>query len=283
MDGSTAAALSRPPTNLEIELAAYEPQIAAVLPAHIPVDRFRRIVLTALNREPALARADRRSLFTACIDCASDGLVPDGREAALVVFSTKDKRLNQYVDRVKYMPMIAGIRKRMRNSGEVTFADAQIIHEHDLFDYRLGDEPRIEHKPALTDRGEPIGAYAIIKLANGEVIREVMTLAEIDRARAASRAAKDGPWVAWWSEMARKTVLRRAAKAAPSSAELDTLLRRDDTPFEGEAPRLAAPERPRREDFLAMSSGPADREYEAALEDGSYRDAALEALGEAAE
>lgn len=237
----------------------YTPDLAAALPDHIRLDHFKRVVLTAVNLNPDLARADRRSLFNACSRCAHDGLYPDGREAALVVFRTKVKRGDQeYVaDLVQYMPMVAGIRKRMRNTGEVLSADAQIVCKNDKFHYQLGDDQQIIHEPPPlgTDRGPTVGAYSIIKLANGEVLREVMSRADIERVRAFSRA-KDGPaWTKSWDEMGRKTVLRRNAKAAPSGSDLERLLGRDD-----ELPRIDAhtavqqiPPAPRREDFREAS------------------------------
>src|SRR5271154_2351552 len=115
----------RGPTTFDLMLAEYEPQIAAVLPLHIPPEKFRRVVITAVNLNPDLLKADRRSLFTACVRAAADGLYPDGREAALVMFGNS----------ATYMPMIHGIRKRMRNTGEVTSAEAEVVYERDFFDY----------------------------------------------------------------------------------------------------------------------------------------------------
>lgn len=217
------------PEKFEDQLTVYTPQIKAALPSHIPVDRFKRVLITAVNQQPDLVKADRRSLFNACVKAANDGLYPDGREAALVIFNKKNKDTGQWDQAVQYMPMIAGVRKRMRNSGEVKSSEAHVIYEKDQFSYELGDSPKILHRPlVLGDRGKPIGAYAVINLTNGEVLREVMSFAEIEQARAVSRAKDSGPWVTWWGEMARKTVLRRCAKAAPMSADLDDLMKRDD-------------------------------------------------------
>lgn len=241
-------------------LDAYTPNFAAALPSHIPVERFKRTVITAVNNNPDLRYADRRTLFNACVKCAHDGLYPDGREAALVTFKTKVRDLDggpdRWIDAVQYLPMIAGIRKRMRNTGEVLSATAEIVYRNDKFRVTKGEDPRIEHEPpAFTEaRGEPIGAYAIIKLANGETLREVMSKPEIERARAVSKSGQKpgSPWVAWWDEMARKTVLRRCAKSAPTGSDLDRLLARDDEPIE--MPRIEdlrePPARPRREDFI---------------------------------
>ena len=231
-----------PRTNFAADLDAYEPQIAAALPAHINVERFKRIVTTAINRTPDLyLKADRRSLFNACVQCASDGLVPDGREAALVIYGNK----------AQYLPMVGGVIKRMRNSGDVASVDAQVIHEHDHFEYALGDDARIVHKPTLGEPGKVIGAYAIIKLMNGEVLREVMSVAQIEKVRAVSRSSKNGPWVQWFDEMARKTVLRRCAKRAPTSPDLERIMYRGDT---DDGPTAPPPSRPTREQF--QSSAP---------------------------
>lgn len=67
--------------------------------------------MTAVQSNPALLSADRQTLFQACMKCAQDGLLPDGREAALVIFRTKKKIDNRdvWVDAVQYMPMVAGV------------------------------------------------------------------------------------------------------------------------------------------------------------------------------
>jgi phage RecT family recombinase len=236
---------------------AYTPSFAAELPSHIPVERFKRTIITAVNTNPDLRYADRRSLFNAATKCAHDGLYPDGREAALVVFKTKVKARDgseAWIDQVQYLPMIAGIRKRMRMSGEVLSTIAEVVHRHDRFRYAQGEQPVIEHEPPPLDqdRGDMIGAYAIIKLTNGEVLREVMPKADIEKARKQSRAPNSLMWREFWGEGARKTVLRRCAKAAPVSSELERLLARDE-----ELPELPAPEtveplpaRPTRQQFI---------------------------------
>lgn len=243
-------------SNFEVELEAYEPQIAAALPAHVSPEKFRRVVMTAVARQPELyTEADRRTLFNSCVQCASDGLLPDNREAALVIFNTKDRKTNSWVKAVQYMPMIAGILKRMRNTGEVASADSQVVYQNDHFDYQLGDDARIIHKPTLGEPGAIIGAYAIIKLTNGEVLREVMPRSQIDQARAVSRSGdkENSPWSKWYGEMARKTVLRRCAKRAPVSPDLERLLTREDVE---EAPALPPPPRPTRQSIAAPIEEP---------------------------
>jgi phage RecT family recombinase len=276
-------------------LEHYIPDLATALPDHIPLERFKRVVLTAVNQNPELARADRRSLFNSCSRCAHDGLYPDGREAALVVFRTKVKRKvandngdlverEFYADLVQYLPMVAGIRKRMRNTGEVLSADAQVVCRNDKFHYEFGDDPKIEHHPPPLDaeRGDTVGAYAIIKLANGEVLREVMSRQQIERVRQMSRA-KDGPaWTKSWDEMSRKTVLKRCAKAAPTGSEIERLLERDEEipHAHADVPLREIPPRPRPEDYLSISEAETESEIEEQTETDSPRLQVVDDVGE---
>src|SRR5690349_12093399 len=74
---------------IRVGLEKMTPNLALALPKHIPVERFKRVILTALNLNPDLVGADRRSLFNAAQKAAQDGLVPDGREGALVIFNDR--------------------------------------------------------------------------------------------------------------------------------------------------------------------------------------------------
>ena len=155
------------------------------------------------------------------------------------------------------MPMIAGLRKKVRNSGEIATWDAHVVYENDAFEFELGDDPFIKHKPALVDRGKPIAAYSVATLKSGEKSREVMSMAEIDKVRAVSRAKDRGPWVDWREEMMRKTVARRHAKVLPMSTDLDDLLRRDEALYDmdgaSDKAALPTPKRTLSERFDALA------------------------------
>lgn len=221
---------ANPAMQLRTTLDGMTKQFEAALPSHIKPEKFKRVVMTVAQLNPELQRADRQSLLAACLKCASDGLIPDGREAALVLFGGK----------VQYMPMFMGIQKRVRNSGEITSIEAHVIYENDRFVIKRGLKSDLEHDPLFPgDRGKPIGAYAVAKFKDGsDPMFEVMDINAIEKVRAVSRAAKNGPWVQWFDEMARKTVFRRLAKWLPMDAEVDDLIRRDD---QAGAPTTDAP------------------------------------------
>lgn len=188
---------------------AFAAKIRQALPANVTPDRFVRVTLTAVQQNPGVI-VHPASLYNAVIRCAQDGLYPDGREAAFVVFRTKDG------ERVQYLPMVSGLRKVAAKHG-ITLT-AYVVHEADEFDYQLGDEPHVQHKPPKLDkdRGMPIGAYAVAVIQEtGEKYIEVMSKGQIEEVRDVSRAKNNGPWVNWWGEMARKTVARRLFKQLP--------------------------------------------------------------------
>ena len=206
-------------------------QLKMALPSHINVEKFQRVTITAIQANPDLLDADRRSLFGAVVKAAQDGLLPDGREGALVIFNTKNRQTNGWEKRVQWMPMIAGVLKKIRQSGEIASVDVHVVHEHDKFTYRPGiDTVPVFEPDWFADRGKPIGAYAIATLKSGEVIPpEIMNVQQIEAVRKVSRASDKGPWVDWWSEMARKTVMRRYAKRLPSSTDIEAEFERDET------------------------------------------------------
>lgn len=202
-------------------LTQMAPEFEAALPKHITVEKFTRVAMTAIQNNPDLQNADRRSLFGSIVRLAQDGLLPDGREAAIVLFGNK----------AQAMPMIAGVLKKIRQSGEVAKVSAQVVYEQDEFVWHLGFDEDVTHNPPPLDkpRGKAIGAYATAVLKDGSRLLEVMSLEEIEKVRAVSRAKGNGPWVQWWGEMARKTVMRRLSKRLPMSTDVEDALDRDET------------------------------------------------------
>ena len=218
------------PNALEVfrgDLTRMEQQFAAALPEHIPPARFTRVVMTAIQNNPDLLRCSRQSLFNSCMRAAQDGLLPDGREGAIVPFDSE-----RGANTASWLPMIAGLRKKARNSGELSDWYAEVVREGDEFDYQLGDNPFIFHRPAKASTGkEPIThAYSIAVLKDGTKSREVLTIGQIEEIRKKFSRSKKGPWndPVTYPEMCRKTAARRHSKSLPMSSDLDTLMRRDD-------------------------------------------------------
>ncbi|WBF05240.1 RecT [Burkholderia phage CSP3] len=205
-------------------------EIEKALPPDIDVDRFIRTVVTSVQMNPDLLYADRRTLMAACMRAAQDGLMPDGREAVLNIYNTKvkvrddrNRLVEEWVPMVQFLPMVRGILKVMRNTGEIADVDAAAVYERDHFKFTRGDDPKIEHEPYLGEEepGKIIAAYMIVKLTNGEVHREVMPRRDIEKTRLASKNAEgaNSPWTKWYDQMAIKAVIKRGSKLLPTSSD----------------------------------------------------------------
>ena len=228
--------------------------------------------MTALNINPDLLNCDRRSLMNAAMRAASDGLVPDGLDGALVPFQGK----------VTWMPMVQGIRKKVRRTGEVTSWDVTVVFARDHFDYELGDNPFIRHKPYMPpelergpdeddaafnkrlrqhlDHGPLTHVYSVATIKGGDKSRDVMTRAEVELVRDTyARKDRNGQFSPAWRrsfpEMAKKTVARRHAKQLPMSSDVVNLLSRDNELYDVDRDRADRVQAPRelsaRLDFLA--------------------------------
>lgn len=216
---------------LKQSVLAMKDQFRMTLPNHIPVERFIRTIQTAIMSNPKIATAERNSFFKACMNAASDGLLPDGKEAAIVPFNSKAGVM------CTYMPMTAGILKKVRNSGELASITSQLVYSEDKFDYWIDSKgEHLEHRPnlfATSGRGEVVGAYALATTTSGAVYIEVMTIDQLEQVRNSSRAKDSGPWKDWASEMYRKTVIKRLAKRLPMSTDVELVIRREDEDLYG--------------------------------------------------
>lgn len=265
MNDMTTTKAENPLVKLNEQLEQRSAQFQAALPAHIPVERFKRVVLTAIQQNPRLATADRPTLFTSAMKAAQDGLLPDGREGALVIYNTKIKvgGQDQWVDAVQWIPMVAGLRKKVRNSGQIATWDVKAVFEKDEFLYEEGLDVILKHRPFLDGpAGELKAVYSVCKMKTGEVSIDVMAKWQVDRIRAMSKSKDRGPWVDHYVEMAKKTVARRHSKVLPMNTDLDDLIRRDDDLYDMESAsdRQNAPaRRPQLSDFSEVeSSSPTD-------------------------
>lgn len=230
-----------PIVKLNSQLEERAEEFRKALPAHITPEKLQRTVMTAAQANPDLLAADRQSLITSCMKAAQDGLLPDGREAALVIFNTKAN--GQWVKQVQYMPMVYGLRKKIVQSGEIISLQTGLVYRAEMeagaFLYEVGMDPPIRHRPMLDLPAEEltddkiVAAYSMAKMKDGTVSVEVMRRGEIDKVRQVSQTGAvgktyndgkpkppKGPWVDWFGEMARKTVMRRHSKTLPMSGDV---------------------------------------------------------------
>ncbi|MBN2702381.1 MAG: recombinase RecT [Methylothermaceae bacterium] len=108
-----------------------------------------------------------------------------------------------------------GLIKIATDSGSILWARAELVYEDDKFEWRgPAQAPVHETDIFAEDRGAFRGVYCLAKTPQNDILVEAMPAHEVHKIRDTSRAKK-GPWVTWFEEMARKSVIKRASKTWP--------------------------------------------------------------------
>ncbi|HAJ45601.1 MAG TPA: hypothetical protein DCL54_03355, partial [Alphaproteobacteria bacterium] len=103
------------------------------------------------------------------------------------------------------------------------------------------------------DKGELIGAYAFMRTADGGFYIAPVPKDELDKIEASSKAG-NSPWKGpFKSEMQKKSALKRLAKIAPVSREVQALIDHDNETFHE---LEAIPEKPKMLDRLRAAKEP---------------------------
>ena len=215
------------PRNAVNEVAAlmesHKAQIARALPKHLTADRLARICLTELRKSEKLQQCDAMSFMGAVIQAAQLGLEPGSAlgECYLVPYKKECQLQLGY----------KGMAKLAKQGGAVKSIELRTVYEGDDFDFQMGTDGFIHHRPDLkaVKRGEGIAYYAVIKTAEGGIEFDVMGRAEMDYHRQKYTSQYSDAWKDSYDEMAKKTVLIRLLKATPFSPELGDALSVENT------------------------------------------------------
>lgn len=211
----------RPIDQFKSELKLMEPNFIPLLPANVPVEKFKAMVIAAVGGNPELLKCTRASLWKACVHGAELGLSlnPTMGEADILSQRVGNELTAQFRPRYK------GLMNLARRSGEVTSIRAVLVYANDTFEVVEGLRPDIIHKPARGERGALSHAYCVWTLKGvAEPQFEVMDRPQIMRIKARSPSGKNGngPWKTDEEEMWRKTVVKRATKYMPISLDVFT-------------------------------------------------------------
>lgn len=212
--------------------------VLGVLPKHMTAERIMGLAVGAMRETPKLMQCNVASLFGATIKCAQLGLEPNTPlgHAYLIPFDRKEKRGGEWVVVETNVQVIIGYKGMLdlaRRSGQINSISAREVCENDEFNYQYGLREDLTHKPAMRQRGEVIGFYAVAHLNGGGHQFEFMSREQVEEIRdnsqgykAALSAAKrynktpDTPWETAFVEMGKKTALRRLFKYLPVSIEM---------------------------------------------------------------
>lgn len=198
----------------------HKDQIALALPKHVSADRMARIALTELRKTPKLMDCDPYSFMGALIQCAQLGLEPGSGlgHAYLIPFGNQVQLIVGY----------QGMLELSMRSGKVDSIYADIVYAGDDFDYYVENGKQyLKHRPSFTvERSDSniIAVYAIAHIKGSAVpLIEVMSVAEVNQIEKQTRkgSRRSQVWTSYFSEMCKKTVIRRIFKKLPKSAEMN--------------------------------------------------------------
>ena len=198
-------------------LKSMEGEIKNALPSYLPVEKFIRTALTAINSNPKLASCSQESLLAAIMHSAQLGLefnTPLG-EAYLIPYGNK----------VNFQLGYQGLLKLAYNTGQFKRITAREVRENEEFDFDYGTG-EISHRPCLTgSSGNVIGYYAIYQTKDGGQDVFYFSKADAERyGKTFSQSYNSGPWKTNFDAMAKKSALIQVLKYAPKAIESQTLV-----------------------------------------------------------
>lgn len=206
--------------------------IAKALPNHITADRLVGMFTIVIRTNPELMSCSQASLIGAMVQTAQLGLMPGNINHCYYVPFNNHKKDRSMVKEVQFILGYRGMIELINRSGKAAILATECVYENDEFDYSLGLEQKLIHKPAASDRGEVIGVYCVAKnLIVNEKLFVYLTRQEIDKVRNASKAGQSdySPWNKWFEEMCKKTAIKRMHKLLPLSIDIQKKLSADET------------------------------------------------------
>lgn len=236
-------------TDTGVVLKAYitkmQGEIAKALPSVLTPERFTRIVTSALSATPKLAETTPQSFLGAMMTAAQLGLEPNTPLGQAYLLPYKNKGVLECQFQLGYKGLI----DLAYRSGEVSIIQAHEVCENDEFSYEFGLDPKLQHKPAMHERGEVYCYYAMFRTKDGGFGFEVMSKEAIQahaQKYSQSYGSDFSPWKSNFDEMAKKTVLKRVLKYAPLKSDFvrgiasDGTIKHDIAPDMGDVAPIEA-------------------------------------------
>lgn len=194
------------------------------------------------NHRPALEVCSHDSIVKSLLDMTLQGLSPAKDQCYFIVYGNELQMQRSYFGTVAAVKRLDGVKK----------VRAEVVHEDDVFAIGANEDMELIVKqfiPKFENQDKPIiGAFAMIKTDEGTDFT-VMTKKEINQSWAQTRQENNKVQQNFSQEMAKRTVLNRAAKMFINTSDDSDLLtgaindttsneyddeRRDVTPVEDE-------------------------------------------------
>lgn len=216
-------------------LQAWGSNLQMTLPKHLTPDRFIQMATSIIAKNPAIAECSAQSVIGAILQASILGFPPVEALGYCYFVPFNNKKPCGWVKEIQFQIGYKGLMDLARRSGKIETIHAFVVVEGDEFDYELGLNPTISHKPcgAVAD---PDGtnirfAYAVVKYSDGGFGFEVLPKARIEQLRMRSPMARNGLTGAWktdYESMAKAKAIKQLAKSMPLTIDAMSTLASDE-------------------------------------------------------
>lgn len=214
-------------------IRAAGPGFEMALPKHIPVDRFMRAAFTAINVVPKLGDCTQPSVLAGLMQAAQLGLEVSDVRGQCFLIPRREGRSEPPLMKASFQLGYRGMIDLAARSGITV--DAEELHANDEYDFELGTNRYLRHKPTFGPRGPVLAYYATATFSDARTPAfTIMSMLEVEEHRDKFASSRDyqtkeikGPWVDHFDAMARKTVIRALLNYLPVSVELRDIMHAD--------------------------------------------------------
>ena len=190
----------------------------SALPANFNVDRYVQNAVSLLNGNESLTKFAKQygtaQIKAGLMRAAYQDLDAMNQEVYLIPYSST----------LQFMPSFKGMAKMVRKYSTRKVKDiySKVVREGDVFEESIvNGQPTINFTAKPFNDGEIIGVFAVCLFDDGGLIYEAMSKADVEACRKHSKAKNSPAWTGFWSEMARKTVVRRLCKSITLDMDSD--------------------------------------------------------------
>lgn len=239
----TAVAERKPATIFDLLTSPkVERGIKAVATQFLTPDRFLRMAINCVKKNPLLLQCDPQTVLGSFMSSAALGLEPNTiqQQAWLLPYKKRAKVDGNWIDvyECQFQVGARGFVTLAHRSPHIDSLQAESIHENDLWDHMIGSESFLKYSKSLRNRGELIGSFCYVRMESNAEIATVLPLDEIwkirsksetyktltsavdsadnakDKAKAEQKLAET-PWVLWVDDMATKSAIKKSSKQLP--------------------------------------------------------------------
>ena len=201
-------------TQFNRHLSKMKDQMNLVLPKHMTPDRMARLALTAFNGDSKLQQCSFDSIAASVLTAAAMGLEIGVAGQGWLV---------PYKGTATFVPGWMGLLDLLNRTGRAS-AWTGAVYEGDEFDWELGSNPFVKHKPRKS-RGRLTHVYACGRTKDSDwPIIEVWTVEEVKQHRDQYNKVGDRHYSLKddnnFEKYARKVALLQVLKYLPKSIEL---------------------------------------------------------------